>query len=98
VDRNRLKECANKIFGGHKMRITNNNGKIMVEMEDGDVKGMENRVIDYVRQVVTQNVIKEITKQFLEDKEFIDAVKKTLKERIDNIRITDICAFMERKE
>jgi homospermidine synthase len=81
------------------MRITNNdNGKIMVEMEDGDVKGMENRVIDYVRQVVTQNVIKEITKQFLEDKEFIDAVKKTLKERIDNIRITDICAFMERKE
>jgi hypothetical protein len=81
------------------MRITNNdNGRIMIEVDNGDVRGMENRVIDYVRQVVTENVIKEITKQMLEDKEFIDAIKKTLKERIDQIKITDICAFMERED
>lgn len=81
------------------MKITKENeGKFIVEIESGDVKGMENRIIDYTRQIVCENVIKEITKQMLEDKEFVDAIKKTLKERIDGIRITDICAFMERKD
>jgi hypothetical protein len=67
----------------------------MIEVDNGDVRGMENRVIDYVRQVVTENVIKELTRQFLADEEFIKAVKETVKKRVEDLKITDMVVFQE---
>jgi len=78
------------------MRIVNmENGKMIVEVEPGDLRNMEVRIIDYVRQVVCENVIRELTKQMLEDKGFLTAVKETIKQRVNNIQITDMVCFKE---
>jgi len=81
------------------MKVTSiENGKMLVEVENNDIKDMQYRVIDYVRQIVTENVIKEITKQMLEDKVFMSGIKDAIKSRVDKLQITDMVCFKEIQE
>lgn len=78
------------------MRITNvdpGNTKILVEVEDGDIRNMESRISDYVRGVVTEQVIQSIKKEILADEEYMKSIKEAVKKRLDELKITNVEFF-----